>query len=250
MRSSMFVLLAACLAALPAAAIMTRADRDDAEYVELASRYDSAIALGGAAGEGVLIAPRWVLTAAQRARALEGMKPLPRIRVAQTDFEIAAIFTHPAWSGRGNDVGLIMLRKPVTGVIPTRLYRDSDELGKAVVIVGHGASGAIGTTAVVRDGRKRAAINTIGRVQPRTLGLKIKSGDDASDLQGAAAADETGAPAFIETPEGLFVAGVAIATEGEWELYTRMSAYVTWIESVMLEAAKDEAAAFMDPDRR
>src|ERR1043165_6577920 len=58
MRS--IALLAALLAAVPAQAILVRADRDDTEYVELATRYPSSIALAPGI-EGVLIAPRWVL---------------------------------------------------------------------------------------------------------------------------------------------------------------------------------------------
>ena len=64
---------------LPAGAILIRPDRDDAEYLELATRYPASIALP-AGGEGVLIAPRWVLTAAHRAKALQEMKPAPKRR--------------------------------------------------------------------------------------------------------------------------------------------------------------------------
>jgi secreted trypsin-like serine protease len=68
MRS--ILLVAALFAALPSAAILIRADRDDAEYVELASRYPSAIEIAPGL-EGVLIAPRWVLTSAHCAMLLQ-----------------------------------------------------------------------------------------------------------------------------------------------------------------------------------
>ena len=63
--------MAACLAASNAAALGTRADREDAGYPELASRYASTTALGANAGEAVLVAPRWLLTSAARAKALK-----------------------------------------------------------------------------------------------------------------------------------------------------------------------------------
>ena len=45
------VLAAALFAALPAAGLVIRADRDDAEYLELASRYTSSVPLSAPQGE-------------------------------------------------------------------------------------------------------------------------------------------------------------------------------------------------------
>jgi hypothetical protein len=243
-------LAAALLASLPAAAIQIRPDRDDAEYLELATRYPASIALPGG-GEGVLIARRWVLTAAHRAKTLQDMKPAPKLRLGGRDHDIEAIHLHPDWkTGAANDIALVLLRKDVTGIEPAPIYRASDESGKGVAIVGHGESGTIGAKRVASDGRKRAAINTIDRVQPRVLGLKIKPADEASDLQGAAAPGDSGGPAIIETNEGLYVAGIGSATEGEWELYARVSAFAPWIDALMLDIARKDVDSFLDPERR
>ncbi len=109
-----------------------------------------------------------------------------------------------------------------------------------MAIAGHGNA----------DRRKRAAINTVDRVDARTLGLRVKPLDDASDLQGAAVAGDLGAPLFVEAPAGIFVAGVLTSLAGDWETYARISALVPWIEGVMLEVAKQEMNARMDPDPR
>jgi len=257
--------LAAMLAALPAAAILIRADRDDAEYLELASRYTASVFLDAPDGEGVLIASRWLLTAAHRAKAMQEMKPWPRLQSAGRYHEIQAIFLHPEWkNGGAGDIALILLRQGVDDVEPTPIYRGSDEGGKAVVIVGHGLTGKIGGKPLPKaqwDRRKRAAINTVDRVTPRMLGLRIKTPDDASDLQGAAAPGDSGGPAFIETNAGLFVAGVGHATDdanadgiignaGDWDLYVRVSAFADWIDATMFRAAADEAAASVPARRR
>jgi hypothetical protein len=245
----------------PAYAILTRADRDDAEYLELATRYTSSVSLGTQGGEGVLIAPRWVLTAAHRAKAMQEMTPLPKLRIGERDFEVQATFLNPGWKAGGeNDLALILLRQPVRGVEPTRLYRDADEAGKTLVIVGHGHTGPLGATPPAKgtwDRKKRAAINTVDRVMPRILGMQIKKADEASDLQGAATPGDSGGPAYLQTDDGLFVAGIGIATgdrnadgilgnAGDWESYTRVSAFVPWIEGVMLEEAKREAQQLLD----
>jgi hypothetical protein len=242
--------LAAAFGALPAAAILIRADREDAEYVELATRYPQAIALP-AGGEGTIIAARWVLTTASRAQALRQVKPAPKLIVAGREHEIEAVHLHPDWKpGGANDIALLLLRKDARDIEPLPVYRWSDESGKGVAIVGHGETGKIGARSAAADGKKRAAINTIDRVEPRVLGLRIKPAEEASDLQGAAAPGDSGGPAIIETANGMFIAGVRFATDGDWELYARVSAFAPWIDAVMLDVAKRELDSMLDAERR
>ena len=251
MRSRLAAILAILLVPAPVTAILIRADRDDAEYVEMATRYTSSVLLKAPEGEGVLIASRWVLTAAHMAKALQEMKALPALRFAERDYEIQSLFIHPDWKKGGpNDIALILLRKDVRGIAPTPIYRDNDEGGKAVVIVGHGETGKIGARPSASDGRKRAAINTIDRVEPRLIGLKIKPAEEASDLQGATAPGDGGGPAIVETRDGMFVAGVRTLGAGDWEIYARVSAFAAWIDAVMYDVAAKEAAELMDPQSR
>ncbi len=229
--------------ALPAAAIAIRADRDPEEYAELATRYVSALELG-AHGTGVLIAPRWILTADSVGRALRPGDKLPM----GTGRKINPTPEVQSVAVAADGVALVLLRAPVDDVKPTPVYRASDEKGKTVVIVGYGAAGIIGSAAMTRAGPKLAAINTVDRVETATLGLEVKKPDDASDLQGAAAPGDAGAPAFIETRDGLFVAGIArgpagerLPKEGDIDLYARVSALAQWIDVAMFKAAAEEA---------
>ena len=255
-RTPAITLLAALLAATHSHAILIRPDRDDAEYLELATRYPSSIILNAPDGEGVLISRRWVLTAAHMVKALQELKTAPRLQFAGRSYEIQSMFAHPEWK-KGNpfDIGLILLRTPVEGVEPTPLYRSKDEGGKTVVIVGHGYTGKIGEKPSREnwDRKARAAINTVDRLSPRTLGLLIKPPDDASDLQGAAAPGDSGGPLFIEVDGAPFVAGIGYGTDdtnndgivgnvGDWELYVRVSTFVDWIEETMFRAATGEVA--------
>lgn len=260
MRLAAAALLSALLLPAPAGAILIRADRDDAEYLELATRYTSAVILEAADGEGVLIAARWVLTAAHMAKALQEMTALPRLTFGGRSHKIQALFMHPDWKKGGHsDLALILLKEPVRGIEPTRLYRAADEGGKTVVIVGHGYTGKIGGKPLPKaqwDRKKRASINTVDRVTPRILGLRIKTDEEASDLQGAAAPGDSGGPAYIQTEDGLFVAGIGYATDdtnddkiigniGDWDLYVRVSAFASWIEATMVQVAKQEAEALL-----
>ena len=224
MRSIAF--LAALLAAVPAQAILIRADRDDAEYLELATRYPSSIEIAPST-EGVLIAPRWVLTSARAAMALQGAK---RSAVKST-------FVHPEGA-----IALVLLREAVTGIEPTPISRDRDEIDEIVRIAGHGETGRLGETARSLDGKKRAAINTVDRVTPLTLRLRLKPAGEASDLQGAATPGEHGAPAFMEISGRISVAGIFSANEGEWQVFARVSTFAQWIDDTMFKAAVAEAA--------
>jgi len=214
--------LAALVTALPAAALLTRADRDDAEYLELATRYPAAVSIAPDV-EGALITPRWVLTSARGAMLLQAARARPPLELGGKPNSIEATFIHPEWDqGRRADIALVFLREPVTGIAPLALMRERDENEEIVFVVGHGA------------GRKRAGINTVDRVADRTLELKVKPLAEASDLQGAAAASENGAPAFVERSGKALLAGVFSGNEGDWQVFTRVSTYAEWIEQTML----------------
>lgn len=239
---SLAAALAAGMLAFPSSAILTRPDRDDAEYRELATRYPAAVPLGASAGTGTLIAPRWVLTSARSASPLRSSRAA--LQLGGRSVEIQEIFLHPDWrAGADADIALLFLRQPVDSLEPVATYRESDEEAQTARIVGYGETGRIGAAASQRraDGQARAAINTVDRVAPRTFGMRIKGPEDASDLQGALANGDGGAPAFFEAGGRIWVAGVA-SSPGEWETYVRVSAFNAWIEEVMFRAALQEAA--------
>ncbi|HEX4779909.1 MAG TPA: trypsin-like serine protease [Usitatibacter sp.] len=236
-------------AALPAQAILERADRDDGEYLEMAAKYTSSVAIevpGG--GEGVLVQPRWILTSAQVASALQAMKGMPPVTLDGRKYAIKDVRVYPTWRAGtpSSDLGLVYLDRAVKGVAPTTLYRADDEGGKGVVIVGHGETGKIGAAARAGDGKKRAAINTIDRVAPKMLTLMVKKPDEASDLQGALGAGDGGGPAYIQEKDELFVAGIASGAEGDAQLYARVSAFAAWMDAIFLRAAKDELRDELD----
>ena len=217
----------ACLCASHAAALLIRADRDDAEYLELASHYSSSVRLSAQGGEGVLIAPRWVLTSAERAKSAS------RLRIGARDYAVQSTHTE-GQSG----IALLLLREPVADIEPHPVYRGREEAGKGVVVAGHGG-----------DGRRRAGITTIESLTARAFELRIKKGDEASDLQGSLTPAETGAPAYLKVDDEHFVAGVATAVGEGRETYARVSALVEWIDDTMFKAAAAEAAASTAPRR-
>jgi hypothetical protein len=234
---------AACTACLPAAALLTRADRDDAEYLELATRYASSIRLPASAGEGVLVGSRWVLTAAAPAELLREVKPTPQVAIGGRAYDIESIHSDGA-------IALIYLSKDVRGVLPIRVHRGPDEAGKVLAVVAHGPTGKLGGAASgPPDGKRRAGINTVEHVAEKTFSVRIKAGDAASDLQGALVPGEIGAGAYLSHEDGeLYLAGIAQSTEAGTEMFVRLSRRIGWIEATMIAAATREAEKLLGSD--
>jgi len=211
--------MAAVLAAWPAAALLTRPDREDAEYRELASKYPSSIALAESGSEAVLIAPRWLLVPGSRAQAL---KSAGHAAIGGSRYDIERLYVHPSGA-----LALAFLRTRVADIEPSPVYRSRDEQGKAVAFVAHGRGAA------------RAAINTVDRVEANSLALRVKPLDEASDLQGTLTPDELGAPLFIEVHEEPFVAGIALDAGREWQTFARLSSYAGWIDDSIWKSGTD-----------
>ena len=224
-----FLAFCAACAAWPASAVLIRPDRDDAEYLELASRYTASIALIAPASEAVLVAPRWLLVPASRAPAVG--KP---IEIAGKTQVVTRVVAHPeARPHSPTDLALVHLSNAVDGLQPVAPYRRADETGKAVVFVGHGATGVVGTGGRREDFRARGAINTVDGVTAQALEMRIKPGDEASDLQGQAVPGEEGAAAYLETDDGLFLAGIYFADGEKANRFSRISAFAGWLDSVI-----------------
>ena len=155
------------LVALPAisftaSAIVIRSDVKDAEYRVPASAFPALVDMPGE-GQGVLIAPRWVVTAAHAApMQMQGMED--EVSIGGVARKVTRVITYPgykrlpdelvkqalasgdisriwAFLASSNDIALIELAAPVTDVTPVLLYRGNKEVGMTVELVGKGATG-------------------------------------------------------------------------------------------------------------
>jgi hypothetical protein len=234
------VLLAASPATRPADHIVIRHDRPDSLYRALGERFPS-VARIGRRGDGTLIAPRWILTAAHV--ALGADRAGITVALGGRTYAIERVVVHPDWRELGpHDIGLILLREPVAGVTPVSLYRGTDEAGRVATIVGHGDTRTGLGGPWQSDGRVRGAHSRVARAGDAHLVFAFERPPAGEDLGGAPGRGDSGGPAFLLRGDSVFVAGVSSAgfdgeagpgTYGAVDHFTRVSRYAAWIEAAM-----------------
>jgi len=263
-----------------AGAVVIRDDVDEAKYrvpdSELLALADIPIE-----GHGILIDPRWVLTAAHAVtwqsdgvndvtinhvpRHVEHLVLYPGYRKLPQSLVDKALKTGDAtqilaFLSASNDVALLKLSEPVTDVAPIAIYRGNDELGNIVKIVGKGAAGT-GSRGQDANGAHRTvlrrAFNKITSVQGQWLCYVFDKPPSALPLEGISGDGDSGGPVLVQVKGEWQVAGLASWKRGkdnalllhpgfygQTNYNVRLSHYANWIESVIFaDKANNEDSA-------
>ena len=221
--------------------IIIRHDRSDADYLALGKKYPS-VCFVGKDGEGTLIAPRWVLTAAHVAKGM----PLDarKVRFGEIDHAVERVILHPDWEKQQADVALLKLAEPVKNIKPVELYSKTDETGKQIVFVGRGDTGTGLTGAKSMDRKVRGATNTVERADDQWIYFTFNKPENATEFEGISGPGDSGGPALFEQDGKLYTLGVSCwgddasgdkinGTYGDLEAYARVSTYHGWISETM-----------------
>jgi hypothetical protein len=214
--------------ATPVSAIVIRHDVPDEKYLELGAQYPSFVFFGCGS---TLIASNYILTAAH----CVGVQP-SYLSVGENRCQVAEVIVHP--QSVVSDLALFRLSSHVTDIEPVKLYRGSDEQDQIAVLVGRGGTGNGKEGTIIDDGQLRGARNKIDLVNNLVIGFEMNAPSTALDLEGVGGPGDSGGPAYIETDEGLFIAGVSSYGEwlyGDFDHYARVSTHADWIEQTMKE---------------
>ncbi|ANB16384.1 S1 family peptidase [Dokdonella koreensis] len=263
-----YLLLVMFAAPLTASAVVIRHDVEDAKYRIPASVFPALADLPGE-GQGVLIAPHWVVTAAhavpsqglddvtiggvarkvERVVAHPGYKRLPEAlgKQAVASGDASEVM---AFLANVDDIALVRLAAPVADVAPVVLYRQSDEIGRTVTLIGKGATGTgiegQGLHAYHRTELRRA-FNVVTGADVRWLSYTFDAPPAGLPLEGITGSGDSGGPVLVDADGGQQLAGLASWNKyaqssvrpfhaglyGQVVYSVRISRYAGWIDGVM-----------------
>lgn len=267
------LLLVALLAiSCTANAIVIRPGVPDSKYLVPDSAFPALADLPGE-GQGVLIAPRWVVTVAHAApMQMQGMEE--DVTIGGVARRVKRVITYPGFEKEYgkvkqaahnptlknwpalkaafeamHDIALIELAKPVDGIKPVALYLTSGEQGQIVKIFGKGATGNGNVGEYPHSPHQdqlRRAYNRVTTAHAQWLSYRFDCGPDALPLEGVMGDGDSGGPVLIQVNGEWKLAGLA-----DWKHWpkghvkwhsgvcgqvfsnSRISYYAQWINRVM-----------------
>lgn len=277
-----WIFLASLILPCAANGVVIRDDVDDSRYRIDASEFPALADMPGE-GQGVLIAPKWVITAAHAA-PMDGMEA--EVNIDGSAYKVARVFVNPgyrrmpdalgqealksgdpseihAFLAGSDDIALIELRSPVENVTPLALYRGSDEVTKIAMFLGKGATGngmdGQSENAPHRDVLRRA-FNAITGANDRYLWYRFDPPARALPLEGTLGSGDSGGPLVVQSQGRWELVGLGSwitavpehALEGgfygQMVFNVRVSRYVSWINEVI--CAADSGACAVSRERQ
>ncbi|WP_299335948.1 trypsin-like serine protease [uncultured Psychroserpens sp.] len=238
--------------------MITRHDKEDAEFIELAKRFEKYIChLNLPDCEGTIIADEWAITAAHCAVGIAekfeaGLKHF--VIINDTEIEVDKVIMYKEWENTEeytsmeplNDIALVHLKTKPIGALQAKLYMKNDEVDKLIYMVGRGdkGDGLIGING--NDGKQRGATNRIEKATERWLRWTFDHPDTKTkyltEHEGISGPGDSGGPAFIVKDDIVYLAGISSWQDtkdgpeglyGVVENYTRVSQFIKWINDEM-----------------
>ncbi len=244
--------------------ILTRHDKDDAEFIKLAEKFEKYMChLNLPDCEGTIIGDQWAISAAHCAVGIVEKFDAGRkhfVIINGEEIEVDKVIMYKEWDNIQeklamlndmsslNDIALLHLKNKPLNSMQAKLYVDEDEIDKLVYMLGKGdiGNGLIGVNS--NDGKQRGATNRIETATDKWLTWTFDHPDTKTkyltEYEGISGPGDSGGPAFIVKDDTVYLAGISSWQDtkdgpeglyGVVENYTRVSQYIKWINEEMAE---------------
>ncbi|MGB1042225.1 MAG: trypsin-like serine protease [Tenacibaculum sp.] len=226
--------------------MLTRHDKDDAEFIKLAEKFEKYIChLNLPDCEGTIIADQWAISAAHCVEAIakkfnNGRKHF--VIINDVEIEVDKVILYKEWDEKRADIALLHLKSKPNNTLKAKLYIENDEVDKLIYMLGRGdkGNGLIGVNG--NDGKQRGATNRIETATKNWITWTFDHPDTKTkyltEYEGISGPGDSGGPAFIIKNDTVYLAGVSAWQDtkggeeglyGVVEHYTRVSQYIQWI---------------------
>ncbi|ARD22966.1 MULTISPECIES: trypsin-like serine protease [Shewanella] len=229
---------------LSASAIVVRHDIDNEKYLAYSEDFKPLATFYVDGAHGVLIKPKWVVTAAHATFCVNSGS---YIALHNGLHKVERIFVHKNYQpGKSHDIALVKLVNPINDIEPATIYEKSDELGKSTWFIGVGGTGN-GLTGQTIDNYENAGVlrkaeNKIVLANGPLIKFRFDRDSSALPLEGVSGGGDSGGPAYIKTNNTNYLLGISSRVEGGsigkygvTEVYSRVSFFNSWIESITSE---------------
>lgn len=234
-------------------AIVIRHDIDSNKYLATNADFPALATFYIDGAHGTLINPQWIITAAHASFCISANS---FVSVNGRARKIKRLYVHPDYTpGQSHDIALVELVEPITDIKPASIYKNTNELNKNIWFIGIGGTGN-GVTGQTIDnaqnnGILRKAQNTISVTQGPVIKFTFNQASQALPLEGVSGGGDSGGPAYLLENNVYKLLGISSRPEGKFtkigeygitEVYTRISFFQSWINSIIMGDNKTKSA--------
>jgi subtilisin-like proprotein convertase family protein/V8-like Glu-specific endopeptidase len=203
---------------------------------EQTSDYEAVGYVGPLGCTGTLISPTHVLTAAHCTEGVGNTQG--SFEVGGQTYNTTRIHNHPDYNpndfSRGDDLAIMELDRPVDGVTPMQIFRQTPQVGTMLTLVGFGEGGTSTGGFDSSDTGKQVGQTELEEVTNEHIAWNFDKHTESNTAPG-----DSGGPAFIQSNGQFLIAGVTSGgdgdahTLGDYSFDTRIDVHAAWIDGIV-----------------